>query len=101
MNTRALPVLATAIGLAACGGEPADDTSAEPQAGANGGSSEEISSALPRSPSAPGARVFFITPADGDTVANPVRVEFGIEGMTVAPAGYATPSSGRPVSINR
>ena len=49
---------------------------------------------MPRSPSPDGARVFFITPADGDTVTSPVNVQFGIEGMTVVPAGDATRHSG-------
>lgn len=48
----------------------------------------------PRTASLDGARVFFISPADGDTVTNPVKVVFGIEGMDVAPAGDATPHTG-------
>lgn len=47
-----------------------------------------------RTASAEGARVFFITPADGDTLTNPVRIEFGVEGMSVVTAGDATPDSG-------
>jgi len=39
-------------------------------------------------------RVYFITPADGDTVSNPLVVTFGIEGMAVVPAGQDTPQSG-------
>lgn len=50
--------------------------------------------AMPRTPSPEGARVFFITPADGATVSSPVTVEFGLEGMTVAKAGDTTPNSG-------
>jgi hypothetical protein len=50
--------------------------------------------AMPRTASPEGARIFFITPADGDTVSNPVRIEFGIEGMSVVKAGDATPHSG-------
>jgi len=34
-----------------------------------------------------GARVYLISPADGDTVTSPVTVKFGLEGMGVAPAG--------------
>ena len=49
---------------------------------------------MPRTASADGARVFFITPADGDTVSNPVNVEFGIEGMSIVKAGDAAPASG-------
>jgi hypothetical protein len=40
------------------------------------------------------ARVYFITPKDGETVKNPVIVKFGVEGMQIAPAGEATPGSG-------
>ncbi|MEM8815615.1 MAG: DUF4399 domain-containing protein [Pseudomonadota bacterium] len=50
--------------------------------------------AMPRSASAEGARVFFITPADGDTVESPVSIEFGIEGMAVVPAGNPQEHSG-------
>ena len=49
---------------------------------------------LPRTASEAGASVFFITPADGSTVASPVVIEFGIEGMTVVKAGDDTPGSG-------
>lgn len=50
--------------------------------------------ALPRTESPAGARVFFVTPADGDTVSNPVVIEFGIDGMTVVKAGEDQPQSG-------
>lgn len=39
-----------------------------------------------------GAKVSFISPADGATVSSPVKVEMGVEGMTVQPAG--APKSG-------
>jgi hypothetical protein len=45
-------------------------------------------------PSPAGARVFFVNLKDGDTVAAPVTVTFGIEGMVIAPAGSDTPNSG-------
>jgi hypothetical protein len=50
--------------------------------------------ALSRSASAEDARVFFISPADGDTVNSPIRVVFGTEVMAVVPAGNDTPHSG-------
>lgn len=82
-----------ALALAACGPDaeppqaPAASTAANaPAANATG---NESRSAAPE-----GARVYFITPRDGATVANPVRVEFGIEGMEVVPAGQAAPRSG-------
>jgi hypothetical protein len=45
-------------------------------------------------PSPPGARVFFVNVKDGDSVTAPVTVQFGIEGMTLAPAGTETPNTG-------
>lgn len=54
----------------------------------------EAPAELERSTSAEGARVFFISPSDGDTVSNPIRVEFGIEGMDVVKAGVDQPRSG-------
>jgi hypothetical protein len=50
--------------------------------------------ALSRSPAPPGAAVFFITPADGETVSSPVTIKFGISGIAVAPAGDMTPDTG-------
>ncbi len=38
-------------------------------------------------PAATDAEVYFISPADGETVASPVTVVFGLSGMGVAPAG--------------
>ena len=66
----------------------------ESTAGAEPASVEEAPTALPRTASPEGARVFFISPADGETVTSPVRVVFGIEGMTVVPAGDDTMHSG-------
>lgn len=54
----------------------------------------EQSSDSGRTPSAPGAKVFFIEPTDGATLKSPVKVKFGIEGMAVAPAGTDKPHSG-------
>jgi len=49
---------------------------------------------LPRTPRPAGALVYFITPADGETVRSPVVVRFGLKGMGVAPAGVASPNTG-------
>jgi Domain of unknown function (DUF4399) len=38
-------------------------------------------------PSAPGARVYFIDLKNGDTVKSPFLVRFGLSGMGVSPAG--------------
>ena len=37
--------------------------------------------------SAKGAKAYIISPADGATVSSPVKVQFGLSGMGVAPAG--------------
>ena len=62
-----------ALSLAACGQEESE---------------------MMRTASPEGAKVYFIEPADGATVTNPVTVKFGIEGMEVAPAGTDKPNSG-------
>ncbi len=96
MNKTTPVLAATLLALAACSSEtgaPADEAVVEDVAEA----AEEVPSepvALPRSKSPEGARVFFITPADGDTVQSPVSIEFGIENMDVAPAGQDTMHSG-------
>ena len=38
-----------------------------------------------RTPAAEDAEVYFIAPADGETVTNPILVEFGLRNMNVAP----------------
>ena len=88
MTTRILLALGLAALLAACGERASEEPAAATPAIA------EVPASLPRSPAPAGARVFFVSPADGETVSNPVTVVFGIEGMSVAPAGDDTPHSG-------
>jgi hypothetical protein len=38
--------------------------------------------------------VYIISPRDGDTVINPFKVQFGLSGMGVAPAGVDKPNTG-------
>lgn len=83
-------LVASTLFLSACGkqeAEPAAESTAAPKAAT-------AAAGLSRTPSPAGARVFFISPADGDTVSNPVQIQFGIEGMTVARAGDNQPDSG-------
>jgi hypothetical protein len=40
------------------------------------------------------AGVYFVQPADGATVSNPVHVVFGLDGMKIAPAGTMTDGTG-------
>lgn len=85
--------------LAACGPDGEQPASGErsiesDRSTETAGTDGAESSGLTRSPAPEGARVFFIAPQDGDVVSSPVRVEFGIEGMGVVPAGQAAPHSG-------
>ena len=41
-------------------------------------------------------RVYFITPSDGTTVTNPVKIKFGATGINIVPAGIDMPDSGHP-----
>lgn len=45
-------------------------------------------------PSAPGARVYLIAPADGATVRSPFTARFGLKGMGIAPAGVEKEMTG-------
>ena len=41
-----------------------------------------------------GAKVYIISPKDGDTVSNPVVVQFGLSGAGIAPAGTQVDGTG-------
>jgi len=41
-----------------------------------------------------GAKVYFITPKNGDEISGPVTVKFGLAGMGVAPAGVEKAKTG-------
>lgn len=86
------PVL-LALALTACGPKPAEQPAEQP-APAEPAAAAPAPAPVERTPSPAGARVFIVSPADGETVTSPVKVVFGLEGMTVVPAGDATPDSG-------
>ena len=98
MTIRILVLNATFLILAACGQKPAEEPAAEQtDANTEAAISEEATTqpaAMPQTASAEGANVFFITPANGATVSNPISIEFGIEGMDVVRAGDNQPDSG-------
>lgn len=50
--------------------------------------------ALPKSKSAPGAKVYIISPSHGETVGKTFSVKFGLQGMGIAPAGMKFPNTG-------
>ncbi len=49
---------------------------------------------MERSPAPEDAKVYFITPQDGDVVSSPFKVKFGLKGMGVAPAGVDQDNTG-------
>ncbi|HEX5757134.1 MAG TPA: DUF4399 domain-containing protein [Arenimonas sp.] len=51
-------------------------------------------SGLPRSPAPESAKLYFISPKDGETLSGPVTVRFGLSGMGVAPAGTVAEHTG-------
>ena len=51
-------------------------------------------SAFAETPAPPNASVYIISPKDGDTVTSPFKVQFGLSGMGVAPAGVEKPNTG-------
>ena len=47
-----------------------------------------------RTPAPENAELYFISPADGSVVSNPVSVQFGLKNMGVAPAGIKYDNTG-------
>ena len=94
MRKALLPALAALALFAACSSETAEEPAAAETEAVAETPPAQAPAMPPRTPSPEGARVFFISPSDGDTVSNPVKVVFGIAGMSVAPAGDQTPHSG-------
>ena len=63
--------------------------------GAGTASAEDAPKAAPARAKAPsGAQVFIVTPADGATVGQDVKVEFGAKNISVAPATNTAPGTG-------
>ncbi len=49
---------------------------------------------VPRTPSPAGAEAYIISPKDGATINGSFKVQFGLRGMGVAPAGVDVPATG-------
>ncbi len=56
--------------------------------------STAIAEGLPRTAAPADAKVYFITPHDGQVIKGDVTVRFGLTGMGVAPAGMAAEGTG-------
>ncbi len=87
-------IAATTMVFALCVSACSPETTEQGGATATPQAEEATAPAPARTVSPEGARVFFITPTDGDTVSNPIRIEFGLAGMEVAKAGEDRPDSG-------
>ena len=92
-NVAVLTVAALGLAVVSCGQpKPAAAPDATPPAGAPAPAA--VAALLPRLPSPAGASVAILSPHDRDVVGSPVKVVFSLQGMTLAPAGDATPNSG-------
>lgn len=99
MNIRLMTAAAATLALlAACSKAP--DESADAAAAADHEGHEEAPAPAPaftRKAAPAGASVSIVSPKDGETVTSPVKVVFGITGMTLspaAPAGEDVPNTG-------
>ena len=95
MKLRFAPVLCFGL-LAACGQPASDDAANVPatQAPAAAPEAAAPAPALARKPAPDGARVYIVSPRDGESVPSPVTVVFGMSGVGVAPAGVAQEGTG-------
>lgn len=107
MVQRIVPILLVTV-LAAC--DTTDNAAPEPGGGPDeapgaaaatqhegheaSAATQTNAAAFARKPAPQGATAYIISPADGDTVTNPVRIVFGLKGMGVAPAGVAREDAG-------
>jgi len=89
-----LSIVVLLFSISACGEKPAEETIETEQMATAAEAAVSMPPQIPRTASNEGASVFFITPADGATVTNPISVEFGIAGMDVVKAGNNQPNSG-------
>jgi hypothetical protein len=88
MRTFIVAALTLAASLAAVPRVGAQSPPAAPPA------APTAATALARTPSPPGAEAYIISPKNGATVKSPVRVQFGLKGMGIAPAGIKFDNTG-------
>lgn len=89
MNVKNLTISLALLAMISCtpsgksGEESSDSTAMEPEEAMDQSAEEGVQ---------PG--VFFVNHTDGETVASPVIIEMGVNGMTVEPAGAITEGMG-------
>jgi hypothetical protein len=95
MSIRLSLIASFAVVLAACSPESENaPPTAAPPAAAPPAAPAAPAPSLARKPSPAGARVYIISPRDGETVSSPVRIVFGLAGAGVAPAGIVKENTG-------
>lgn len=94
MNIRTIIAAAATLGLLAACSKTPEATAPASTASPAAPPAEAPAAALPRTPAPAGAKVFIVSPKDGETVSSPVKVVFGIEGMGLAPAGEKNDTAG-------
>ena len=87
-------VLFTVALVSACGAPSPQADKPSDEQGTHPNKEDTVTSASSKPSMKEGARVFFVSPADGATVPSPVKLEFGLEGAEVKPAGENVPNSG-------
>lgn len=88
-------VLGAALVFTACGGgQTSKNTESEHADEHQHAGADEDSAMAEMLPASEGARVFFVNLEDGAVVTSPVKIEMGIEGMTIKPAGEITEGTG-------
>jgi len=92
MKSRLLATVAATALLASCANGEAEATS--DQANHEGHEHHNHESMDPAEVDPTTGHVFFANLNDGDTVTNPVYIEFGVEGMEVRPAGEIIEGTG-------
>lgn len=85
MSKTTFALLLAATVLFSCG-SPEPQQEAAPDSDAAVAPAPEVA-LPPRKPSPEGARVWFVSPGDGAALTSPFVVEFGLEGMSLLPAG--------------
>jgi hypothetical protein len=98
MSIRLISLFALALTTVACSQDDAAAPSAMPAAETAAPAAPTAAPASPtglqRRPSPPGAAAYIVSPADGEAVASPVRVLFGLRGAGVIPAGIEREGAG-------
>jgi Domain of unknown function (DUF4399) len=91
----AVAAVAAVTGLAGCASNQASVVSTAPTAPMKVNvSTPTLAAGYVKVAAAPGAALYFVNLKNGDTVASPVLIQFGLRGMGVAPAGVEKAGTG-------